>query len=331
MKERALSGLFNHCTAEVLRMCWLKRDIWKAGIALAGMLLFLVLMVGIPVSAVGAQKEASALGEPGTVMAQATSTEDAAVTELNKEKLAQEVQQLKNQNEPTFFDWLRSNVSILLLGLGAFAGFLRYLAERRDSQKRLLEDRQAEREKRAEERFQAVVVGLGSKDVEARTVAAIVLRTFLQPSYRILEEQSAQLGPESLDASHIQLDNAFLIQSNLEHVWMREAFLRGARLYHAKLSGAYLRKADLSGAYLNGADLTKANLTGASLNKTRLKGVNLRGLTSGEQISARQGSREQDSREQGSAWLTSVGLICVRPTLKMLYHWKILTYVESRD
>ncbi len=79
-------------------MCWFKRDTWKTGIAIAGMLLLLVLMVCVPVPAVGAYEVTPGLATPVTV--QATPTIDATVTALNKEKLAQEVQQLKNQNEP---------------------------------------------------------------------------------------------------------------------------------------------------------------------------------------------------------------------------------------
>src|SRR5947209_19219422 len=91
--ERSLSRMFNHCTGEALCMRWLKRDRWKAGIAIAGMLLLLVLMVWVPVSAAGAHEEALGLATPGTGTTQETPTEDATVTTLNKEKLAQEVQQ----------------------------------------------------------------------------------------------------------------------------------------------------------------------------------------------------------------------------------------------
>ena len=179
--------MFDHCNMEAMFMRWLKRDRQKIGIALAGTLLLLSLVVWLPVSAVDAHEEASGFVGPGAVTVQATPTEDATVTLLNKEKLAQEVKQLKNQNEPTFFDWLRGNASILLSTLlvvgGGVFGLVRYLAERRDAQKRLLEDRQAEREKRAEERFQAVVEGLGSEREEAKVGAAITLRTFLRPGY----------------------------------------------------------------------------------------------------------------------------------------------------
>src|SRR6266851_1249968 len=186
----------------------------KAGIAITGMLLFLVLMAWIPVSAAGAEVRASGLAAMVTV--QATPTVDATVTALNKEKLAQEVQQLKNQNEPTFFDWLRGNVSILLLGLGALAGFLRWLADRRDAQgkeledrkaererrdeeqKRWLKDQEAEREKRAEERFQSAVTGLGDEREGAKIGAAILLRTFLRSGYEQFYTQTFDLAVANL-------------------------------------------------------------------------------------------------------------------------------------
>ena len=79
-------------------MRWLKRNKWKAGITFVGMLLLLVLMVWVP-STAGAYEGASGLATPVTGTVQATLTEDATVTALNKEKLVQEIQQLKNQNE----------------------------------------------------------------------------------------------------------------------------------------------------------------------------------------------------------------------------------------
>src|SRR5437588_925177 len=191
-------------------MRWLTRDLWKAGIAMAGILLLLVLTVWLRVSAAGAHERAPEVATRVTV--QATPTVDATATTLNKETLAQEVQQLKSQNEPTFFDWLRGNVSILLLGLGALAGFLRWLADRRDAQNKELEDRKAERErrdeeqqrwlkdqetereKRAEERFQSAVEGLGSEKEEARVGAAFLLRTFLRKGYEQFYIQTFDLA-----------------------------------------------------------------------------------------------------------------------------------------
>jgi uncharacterized protein YjbI with pentapeptide repeats len=319
----------------------LKRDLWKAGIAIVGMLLLLVLMAWIPVAAASAEVRAS--GVAAIVTVQATPTEDATVTALNKEKLAQEVQQLKNQNEPTFFDWLRGNVSILLLGIGALAGFLRWLADRRDAQVKELEDRKAERVKRAEERFQAAVTGLGDDKEGTRINAAILLRTFLRPGYEEfytqtfdlavanlrlrnmdpqppeppdalsqalitafkesfprardrLKEENSQYNLQSLDASRIRLDNAYLKKADLKQAWMPQVSLRDvdlsgaelneanlfkANLYGAYLSGAYLSGANLSGAILcanfSGADLSGADLSEADLSRVNLYGANLSG------------------------------------------------------
>ena len=301
-------------------MRWLKRDIWKAGIAVAGMLLLLVLMVWTTVSAAGAHEIASGLAEPVTVTVQATPTEDATVTALNKEKLVQEVQQLKNQNEPDLLGWLRTNASILLSTLvvviGALVGLFRWLGDRRD-----------EREKRAEERFQSVVTGLGDEKEGAKVGAAILLRTFLRPGYEQFYTQTFDLAvanlrlprsshpsedpttplplttlsqalivvfkeafpltrnqekrsPQSLDATGIQLDNAYLGEADLEQAWMpqvslRKAKLREAKLWGANLQGADLGKADLRKADLREADLKEADLRGADLREADLREAKL--------------------------------------------------------
>ena len=350
--KRSLSMLFNQCTVEALRMRWPKSDRWKAGIAIAGMLLLLVLMVWVPVSKAGADEGVSGLAIPETGTVQATPTEDATVTTLNKEKLAQEVQQLKNQNAPDLFDWLRTNAAVLLSTLvvviGGLIGLFRWLGDRRDEQekrredqrseqekqaeeqKRWLEDRQAEREKRAEERFQAVVEGLGSEREEAKVGAAIILRTFLRPGYEQFYSQAFDLavthlrlrrasdppgGPDtlsqaliaifkkafplarsqkegdsqSLDATGVKLDCAFLWKADLEHIWMPRAslletnlaeanlhgaFLALANLHKVNLWGADLRQADLGATDLSEADLSEAKLW-ANLHKAKLLGTNL--------------------------------------------------------
>src|SRR5579864_3319490 len=103
--EHSLSEMFNHCTVEALLMRWLKSDRWKVGITVAGMLLLFVLMVQVPVSAAGAHETASGLAGLGTITVQPMPTEDATVAALNKEKLVQEVQQLKNQNDRSTTAW----------------------------------------------------------------------------------------------------------------------------------------------------------------------------------------------------------------------------------
>jgi hypothetical protein len=118
------------------------------------------------VSAAGTYEGALELATPGTGTVQATPTVDATVTALNKEKLAQEIQQLKNQNESDPLSWLRSNASIffstLVVVIGGLFGLWRWRVDRRDAQDKdakdrqtaqdkELEDRKAERERRDEE------------------------------------------------------------------------------------------------------------------------------------------------------------------------------------
>src|SRR5215470_12586166 len=175
-------------------MRWLKREMWKGSIVSAGILLFLILTLWIHISAAHADERALRFVAPATLTVQMTPTEDATLTALNKEKLAQEVQQLKNQNAPDPLSWLRTNaailVSTLVVVIGGLIGLFRWFGDRgserekrEEEQQCWLEDRKAERVKRAEEQFKSTVEGLGGEREEARVGAAIVLRTFLRPGY----------------------------------------------------------------------------------------------------------------------------------------------------
>jgi uncharacterized protein YjbI with pentapeptide repeats len=289
-------------------MRYLKRDMWKVGIALAGLLLFLVLMVWLPVSAVDAYERTLKPNPTITATVQTTPTEDATVAVLNKEKLVQEIQQLKNQNEPDPLGWLRTNAAIflstLVVVIGGLIGLFRWFGDRR-----------SEREKRAEERFQIVVSGLGSKDIEAKVGAAIMLRTFLKPGYEQFYRQSFELavghlqlrqvnanepidplsqvlikvftessrlvrirlGLEYLDAAHVRLDGAYLARVDLQRVWMRDAFFIGANLHRTNLHESDLIRANFHKADLEGADLSKTSLRRAILSGAILTSVNLNG------------------------------------------------------
>jgi hypothetical protein len=176
-------------------MLWFKRDLFKAGITIAIMLLFLVFIILVPT--VGTHERAFGLTVPRTALD--TPTEDATVTELNKEKLAQEVQQLKNQNAPDLFGWIRTNaailVSTLVVVIGGLIGLFRWFGDRRD-----------ERDKRAEECFQAAVTGLGDEKEGARVGAAILLRTFLRPGYEQFYSQTFDLAVANLRLRHLDPD-----------------------------------------------------------------------------------------------------------------------------
>src|SRR5438270_13403752 len=93
-----------------------------------------------------------------------------------RDSLGQEVQQLKNQNEPDFLGWFRTNAAVLLSTLvvviGGLIGLFRWFGDRR-----------SEREKRNEERFQTAIERLGSANQATQVGAAITLRTFLGSGY----------------------------------------------------------------------------------------------------------------------------------------------------
>ena len=324
---------------EALRMQWFKRGRWIADITFAGMLLFLALTVWVPVSAAGAYEGVSGLASPVIGTMQATPTEDATVTELNKEKLQQEVKQLQEQNDAQVIasnkeklqhenDWwwnygatiLSSFISTLILVSGALIGFWQWRVNRDDISAKESKDLQEAQDKdlkdKAEERFKAAVAALGDEKEGTQVGGAILLRSFLHEEDKAIYERyytqvfdlavaylrlprtpnppadpntplplttlsralmvvfkeafplarSQNKGhPQSLDASTIRSDNAFLSEADLNQVWMRKAFLRNAELWKAHLNGADLRGADLRGANLIEANLNEANLSGAYL------------------------------------------------------------------
>ncbi len=269
-------------------MSWFRKDLWKTGITIACILLLLVLLAWISVSAADAHEGAPRFAGSGTVAVQVTPTEDATMTALNKEKLRHENDWWWNFGATI----LTSVISTLTLTLVGIFTIVRYFNDRRDA-----------REKRAEERFQSVVAGLGSEREEAQVGAAIMLRTFLRPGYEQFYTQTFDLAvthlrlprtsdpPEtlsqalivafqeafplarsqnkgssqSLDATGIRLDNAYLNQADLKQAWMQHAFLGNADLMGADLSEATLREADFSWADLSGATLREANLSWANL------------------------------------------------------------------
>src|SRR5947209_3857586 len=110
-----------------------KRDLWKAAVVVGGVL-FLVLMALVTVSVADAHEGMSGANSVGTVTVQATPTIDATVTALNKEKLAQEIQQLKDQNNPDLLGWLRANaavlISTLVIVIGGLIGLFRWFGDR---------------------------------------------------------------------------------------------------------------------------------------------------------------------------------------------------------
>jgi uncharacterized protein YjbI with pentapeptide repeats len=291
---------------------------------------------------------------------QGTPTPDTTVTTLSKQKLEAEVNQLQRQNDRSFWAWFWGSGATILstfVALGAgFAGFWRWRSDQRVERQKREQERSNELAKRAEERFQSVVEGLGSEDTERRVGAAIMLRTFLQPEYeqfyqqtfdlavahlrlrkadqesfssqnilsqglfaafkmrarrqhrqnntssipldslsqalilvfqeafprardwrKQLASESKEFDPHILDASSVQLDNAYLSKADLAGAWLEKVSLQEAYLRGANLHGANLRRADLRGAYLGWTDLRRANLRRANLCRVNLYRADLRG------------------------------------------------------
>src|SRR6266700_1969787 len=161
--ERSLFVGFNPSLMEALRMQWFKRGRWIADITFAGMLLFLALTVWVPVSAAGAYEGVSGRASPVIGTMQATPTEDATVTELNKEKLQQENDWWWNYGATI----LSSFISTLILVSGALIGFWQWRVNRDDIRAKESKDLKEEQDKdlkdKAEERFKAAVAALGDE------------------------------------------------------------------------------------------------------------------------------------------------------------------------
>jgi uncharacterized protein YjbI with pentapeptide repeats len=297
-------------------MRWFTKHLRNVGIVSVGILFLLTCLALIPLSAASAHVGMLGVATPTTVTVQVTPTEDATVTALNKEQLTLEVA----EQQHTWDNWLWSNAatisSTLVIVIGALFGLWRW---RRDQHTDL--------EKRAEERFQSAVTGLGDDKEGARIGAAILLRTFLRPGYEQFYAQAFDLAVanlrlprashppqdpdtpfpltilsqalivvfkeafplarrwekkslQSLDATGIQLDNAYLSGVDLGQGWMPQSSLRNVNLSKtylgmANLSGADLRGANLSNVTLWGANLSGANLSGADLTSANLSGANL--------------------------------------------------------
>jgi uncharacterized protein YjbI with pentapeptide repeats len=351
-------------------MRWLRRDRWKACIAVAGLLFVLVFMVWVRLSA-HAYEGASVLAMSAPV--DTTPPPDLTVTALAKKQLGLQVDQLQSQFENQS-NWFANNSTALIAATAtvivALFGIYQWAMNRRDQrrkeldeQDKELEDRKEERRKetvaqdkelrdRAEERFKIAVTSLGDEKESVQVGGAVLLRSFLHEEDKEIygryytqifdlavaylrlsntslppedtdeaasqsEDSDTSLpltplrqaliivfrevfplarsqhkDPQALDASGIQLDNAYLIQADLNQAWLIRASLRRASLFKANLKKAELsiadiresdlREADLSVAALPWANFSRANLSEASLRSSRLSNAILKGANLSE-------------------------------------------------
>ncbi len=227
---------------------------------------------------------------------------DPTVTALQKEQLVQQVEQLKNENA-----WYWTNASTfftaMTLIIAGIAGGIRWFG-----------DRQAEREKRTEERFQTVVTGLGADTMQARAGAAIMLHTFLQDGYERFYLQAYELaivhlrqvdppGKDPIPSTPlhdalttifkeayplarkvVKQDSRYFNASKvqLDFSSLSDAQLQAIWMPDACLRETYLNRTDLSGALLSGckfshSELKQANLANAQLRRADFSHANLSG------------------------------------------------------
>ena len=295
-----------------------KNDLWKISLLTTSVVLLLMLVqwASASASAANAHEETSVVAMLGTVTVQAIPTVDATGTALSREQQAQQIKQLQLQNDRSITAWfwsasatLGAIVAALLAVVGvlvtAVVNFRQWTGSQKKAHDKDLEDREAEQERRAEERFQAAVTGLGDEKEGAMISAAITLRTFLHPDYKQFHAQIFDLAVANLRIprpANLPLDpdtplpytslnqalsvlfiEAFqLVQSqskrnpqllNAKGVRIDNAYLMEANLRQVWMPGAFLREADLSGA-----DLSEANLSGSNLRRANLIGANLSGI-----------------------------------------------------
>ncbi|GCF08639.1 pentapeptide repeat-containing protein [Dictyobacter arantiisoli] len=223
---------------------------------------------------------------------------DATVTALQKEQLAQQVEQLKNQNSWSAWTNLATPLSILIGLSTVLGGVWRYLRDQQAEREKRYEaerqqrvDQQAEREKQVEERFQKVVEGLGSTSEASQVGAAILLRTFVREGkgYEQFYSQAFDLAvahlrlrtinpkvPEPLTSLSQALVTVLKESYPLARDWLKEhpRYLDAARI---QLDHAYLSSADLQRFWIPKASLRKATLRSTNLRKANLNGVNFSG------------------------------------------------------
>lgn len=280
---------------------------WKAGTALAGLLLYLLLMLWVPVSSVGASERTSEATTPTTGTVQATPTEDATLTALNKEKLQEDIE--KDRSD-LFWAWTSSGVIVVGIAGIIFSLFQFYRTQL---------DKRVEREGKEEEEFHSLIRDLGDEKTVTKIDAAITLRKFLRPGYEQYYRQIfdwmvinlrqpfgldhafrqelittfkasfpiartsltrarariVRFNPSLLDASRVFLDDANLSQSDLGKIDMPNASFGYANLSGANLSLSYLHEANFSRAVLTYADLSDADLSGANLSEADLSDADL--------------------------------------------------------
>jgi uncharacterized protein YjbI with pentapeptide repeats len=299
----ALFGMVDHRNVEAMAMRWLKRNLRKIG-SIIVVVALLVWMVWISFLVVEVQP--GPVPAANTGMVQAMPTVDVTAVAIDQLKQQDEKLQRDNSFPWTLLNAVGGSIGTTLVAaaaiITAWLGWRQWLTNRKDELKKRREDQRSEQEKRAEERFQAVVEGLGSERIEARVGAAIMLRTFLQPGYEKFYQQTFDLAvthlrlrsidpntPEPLDPNeYVPLDSLSqalitvfkesfpLARNRLDQEESQfEIEIKSLDASHIRLDNAYLRGADLKNVQMREASLIKAELRKADLRHAYLTEADL--------------------------------------------------------
>ena len=207
--------------------------------------------------------------------------------ELTRLKLVEEVEKLERENDEAdglsgFLVGIAPFVTALVAVGGLLATFWKQNSDQRGQRERDRREARAERGRRLEDRFAAILTELGAESPFTKAGAAASLVTYLQPRHRRFHHQVRLAVLTNLKLDHDEPIRKLLARvyatavSSEEPLDMFELDLSRAKLKNADLSGLALREADLAFA-----DLTDALLLGTDLYRARGVKVCLEGARLG--------------------------------------------------
>lgn len=197
--------------------------------------------------------------------------ESMSQTELEAEKLHQEVLQLAIENQELASPWQKISsyatiITVVVAVLGAFATIWKQISENRQDR----EQRETDSRRRMDDKFTSIVKDLGSENPSLQVSAAVSLMTFLREEYTSFHEQVYLVLLANLKVKHEVQLNRLLIQAFTKALKLRlerqpvseqePLDLTNTNLYRIDLSGLNLPNTDIAFADMQLANLREANL-----------------------------------------------------------------------